>query len=682
MIKATGDGSPSAELPEYRERPFDALLADDHLLEERLAQLDPVPLLLVYTHLTGDESLLARFAPYIKGAWSFEVDVPEQLGAELRVLIADAFRDFRANGSALPPAPPIDRLQRMCDVAVGGRVPAEYLPMVLEELNFDRTDAKTVRWRKTPSRGVLDNFLAIVIGAGYSGLAMGAKLKEAGIPFLIIEKNKDVGGTWYENTYPGVAVDTPNHFYSYSFRVNPDWDHYFARGPEIIEYIRRCCKEMGIGGQIRFEQEVISTAWDKDRAQWNSRIRRADGTEYEISSNIVISATGLLNRPSVPAIPGLADFQGPKFHSARWDDRVQIEGKTVVQIGTGASGLQIAPQIAPKAAKLTIFQRSPHWAMKNPLLFAKVSAGKKWGLANVPFYNKWFRFLLLWATSDGFLPTLKMDPAWTEPDTSLNARNKEIRLRLIAHIRDQLGGNEALLAKVTPAFPPYGKRMLRDSNWYKTLTRDNVELITGPVQKITATGVVDEHGVEHPADLIILATGFKAQMPLYPMHIVGTSGSIRDHWGDDDPRAHLGITVPAFPNFFIMYGPNTNGGHGGSAVFNSECQTRYIMQALRELIEQEGDSIEVRREPHDEYNRQVDAELSQMVWSHPGVKNWYKNKGGRIVTNIPWRLCHYRNLTAQFEPTEYHITKIRNGVSESGAETSSRLSVRSTSEAK
>jgi len=659
MIDATRQAHSAAMLPEYRDRPFDALLADVQQLDERLAELDPVPLLLVYTHLSGDESLLARFAPYIMGAWSFEVDVPEQLRAELRSRVAAAFKDYGAQGRALPPAPDMGRLQRMCDVAVGGHVPAEYLPMVLEELNFNRADAKTVRWRKTPSRKFLDGFLAVVIGAGYSGLAMGAKLKEAGIPFLIIEKNADVGGTWYENTYPGVAVDTPNHFYSYSFRVNPDWDHYFAKGPEIISYIRRCCSEMGIAGQIRFGEEVNSAVWDKDRSRWTIHVRRADGTEYDINANAVISATGLLNRPSLPAIPGLDDFRGPKFHSARWDASVDLSGKRIAQIGSGASGMQIAPQIATKAAKLTIFQRSPHWAMKNPLLFAKVSAGKKWGLANVPYYNKWFRFLLLWASSDGFLPTLKIDPNWTEPKTSLNAKNKEIREHLIAHMREELGGNEKLLAKATPAFPPYGKRMLRDSNWFKTLTRDNVELVTGPIARIMPTGVVDEHGVEHPTDVIIMATGFKAQMPLYPMHIVGTSGSIRDHWGEDDPRAYLGITVPAFPNLFIMYGPNTNGGHGGSAVFNSECQARYIMQALRELIEQEADSIEVRHEPYAEYNRQVDAELSQMVWSHPGVNNWYKNKYGRIVTNIPWRLCHYRNLTATFDPAEYRISRTR-----------------------
>ena len=242
------------------------------------------------------------------------------------------------------------------------------------------------------------------------------------------------------------------------------------------------------------------------------------------------------------------------------------------------------------------------------------------------------------------------DPNWPEPETSLNATNKEIREQLIAHMRSELGGNEELLAKVTPSFPPYGKRMLRDGNWFRTLTRDNVDLVTTGVERITATGVVDKNGVEHPADVIILATGFKAQAPLFPMQIVGTEGSIRDHWGEDNPRAHLGITVPHFPNFFILYGPNTNGGHGGSAVFNSECQVRYTMLALRELIERGAASLDVREEPFEEYNRLVDAEHAQLVWTHPGVNNWYRNKAGRVVTNSPWRLSHYRNLTADFKP--------------------------------
>ncbi|MBW8755124.1 MAG: NAD(P)/FAD-dependent oxidoreductase [Sphingomonadales bacterium] len=557
-----------------------ALVASEpDLLDAHLAALDPVPLLLVYTHLSGDESLLEKFRPHIKGAWSFEADVPEALQAELRAKVIATFEDYAAKDRPLPPTPDPDRLQRMCDVAVGQHVPSEYLPMVVEELNFATTDAKSVQWRKHVPPEVLGRYHVLVIGAGYSGLAMAIKLKEAGIPFTVIEKNADVGGTWYENTYPGVAVDTPNHFYSYSFRTSSDWDHYFAQGPEIIDYIRTVYRESGVADHMRFEQEVVRTIWQEASQLWAVTIRRKDGSLYEMKVNVLVSGTGLLNRPSIPAIPGLEDFTGPAFHSARWDHGVDLAGKRVAQIGTGASGMQLGPQIAPKVGHLTIFQRSPHWARKNPLLFAKVSDGLKWGLEHVPFYTKWWRFQLLYATSDGMLPHLRKDPDWPEPETSLNAFNKAIREQLIAEMRAELGGDEELLAKVTPSFPPYGKRMLRDSRWFSTLTRENVELVTGPVRKITATGVVDKDGVEHPADVIIMATGFKAQAPLFPMEIVGTDGSLRDHWGDDDPRAHLGITVPHFPNLFILYGPGTNGGHGGSAVFNSECQVRYTMSS-------------------------------------------------------------------------------------------------------
>ncbi|MEJ5977669.1 NAD(P)/FAD-dependent oxidoreductase [Novosphingobium sp. PS1R-30] len=633
----------------------DLVASPPEVLEAHLAALDPVPLLLVYTHLSGDESLLDRFRPHIKGAWSFEVDIPEHLQAELRAKVTATFREYAANDRPLPPAPDAERLQRMCDVAVGQVVPPEYLPMVLEELNFGTGDAKSVPWRKPVPREVLDRYHVLVIGAGYSGLAMAIKLKEAGIPFTVVEKNDDVGGTWYENSYPGVAVDTPNHFYSYSFRTSSDWDHYFAQGPEIIDYIRTVYREADLADHMRFEQEVVRAVWDDDGRVWAVTIRRKDGSEYQLTVNALVSGTGLSNRPSIPDIPGLEDFRGPSFHSARWDHSLDLAGKRIVQIGTGASGMQLGPKVAEVAGHLTIFQRSPHWARPNPLLYAEVSDGLKWGLEHVPFYTKWWRFQLLYATSDGMLPHLRKDPDWPEPETSLNAFNKGIREQLIAHMREQLKGDEDLLAKVTPSFPPYGKRMLRDSNWFSALTRDNVELVTGPVRGITATGVVDEDGVEHAADVIIFATGFKARTPLFPMDIVGTDGSLRDKWGDDDPRAHLGITVPHFPNLFILYGPGTNGGHGGSAVFNSECQVRYTMLALRELIEREASSLEVRREPFDAYQAEFDAEHEQLVWTHPGVNNWYKNKAGRVVTNNPWRLSRYRNMTATFDTDEYEI---------------------------
>jgi 4-hydroxyacetophenone monooxygenase len=652
----------ASQMPEHRAGALAGLLQDETFLIDQFREAHVVPLLLVHTHLTGDESWLERFAPYIKGPWTFDVHAPDELKAELGRSLLKVLKDYRDSGRPLPPRPPEALLRRMLDVAVGQPVTDEYFALVLEEMNFEGGDPKSVRWRDKPAEKVLDAFKVVVIGAGFSGLDMAAKLKEAGLDFVLIEKNEEVGGTWFENSYPGCAVDTPNHFYSYSFRLNPEWDYYFARRGEIFRYIKTCYAEMNIAEHVRFGEEVVAATWDKTRALWVVQVRRGDGAEYTIEANAVVSATGLLNRPSYPNIPGMDGFKGPMFHSARWDHGVDLKGKRVVMLGTGASGLQIGPNIAPIVEKLTIFQRSPPWAIENKLLFEPVSDAVKWALNNVPFYAKWFRLLFIWASSDAFYHALQIDPEWTEPETSLNAASKEIRERLVAHIARQVNYDPVLMEKVIPTYPPYGKRMLRDANWYKTLTRDNVELRTERVEQVTPTGVVDDRGVEHPADVIILATGFKAQMPLHPMEIVGTNGSIRDHWGADDPRAHLGITVPDFPNFFIIYGPNTNGGHGGSAVFHSECQVRYIMQALREMLERGADSVEVRRDPFEAYNAQVDAKHRAMVWSHPGVNNWYRNKSGRVVTNSPWRLVDYRNLTAEFDPSEYEFQTVKSEV--------------------
>jgi len=661
VMTANPQSAAQGPLPEQRPDVVRSLLQDEAGMMARLREAHVVPLLLVHTHLTGDEAWLERFAPHIKGPWTFEEHAPEDLKAELRQSLLGVLRDYRDNGRPLPPPPSPALLRRMLDVAVGNPVTDEYFALVLEEMNFEGGDPKAVQWRKKPPESVLRNFKVVVIGAGYSGLDMAAKLKEAGIDFVLIEKNEDVGGTWFENSYPGCAVDTPNHFYSYSFRLNPEWDYYFARRDEILKYIKTCYKEMNISEHVRFKEEVVAAAWNAQRAHWVVRVRRADGSEYAIEANAVVSATGLLNRPAIPNLPGMEDFKGPMFHSARWDHSVELKGKRVVMIGTGASGLQIAPNIAPLVEQLTIFQRSPHWAIENKLLFERVSDSVKWALNNVPFYAKWFRLLFIWASSDFYYDALKIDPNWSEPG-SLNPLNKEIRDRLVAHITKQVNGDPELLKKIVPPYPPYGKRMLRDANWYKTLTRDNVELVTGPVKQITATGVVDSQGVEHPADVVILATGFKAQMPLYPMEVVGKSGSIRDHWGEDNPRAHLGVTVPDFPNLFILYGPNTNGGHGGSAVFHSECQVRYTMQALREMLERGADVVEVRREAFEDYNLKVDDMHRRLVWSHPGVNNWYRNKSGRVVTNSPWRLVDYRNLTAEFDPAEYVFARAESEV--------------------
>lgn len=637
-----------------------AITQDRAHLSHALRAADVAPLLMVLIQLGGDPGWLDRLAPHIKGPWSFHEQAPESLKEELRQAVIELLTDYALSGRPMPATPPMDLLPKMLDTCTGQHVPSEYYPLVLEEMNLTAVDLKSVRWRAPPSQQTLDHFHVIVIGAGFSGVAMGIKLQEAGIPFTIIEKNATFGGTWYENSYPGCGVDTANHFYSYSFRINHDWDHFFAKRNEIFDYIRDTAEAHGIAARVRFNQEVTSLVWDDARSIWLLEIRAADGSLHPLTANCVVSAVGQLNRPKLPNIPGLADFEGPAFHTARWDHEAQTTGARVGMIGTGASGMQVGPAIAPRVQKLTIFQRSPHWAMNNPLYFETVSDEKKWVLKNIPYYAKWFRFQLFWSSSDGFHSMLQVDPDWTEPARSINAENAKLREQLEAHIARELAGDRDLIAKATPGFPPYGKRMLRDNHWYRMLKRTNVELVTADIDHIEKNAVVTANGTRHELDVLVMATGFQAQRLLTPMTVEGRGGrTIRDAWGEDDPSAYLGITVPGFPNFFLIYGPNTNLAHGGSAVFHSECQVRYIMQALRELIESRMAALEVRPEPFQAYQEKVDAAHRNMVWSHPGVTSWYKNKAGRVTMTSPWRLVEYRNLTATFEAADYAFTTQR-----------------------
>ena len=651
---------PQSDAPKHDAESLKALVSDRAALLKHLEHADTAPLLMVLVHLGGDPAWLERIAPHIKGPWSFHDETPDALRAELREALADVLADYAATGRPLPTEVPAHLLPRMLRSCTAQEVPAEYYPMVDEEMDLAGTDPKTVHWHKVPEARRLAEFQVLVVGAGFSGVGMGIKLKEAGISFTIIEKNADVGGTWYENTYPGIGVDTANHFYSYSFDNNNDWDHFFAKGDEIEAYIKRNTERASLRENIRFNQEVTSLKWDEKALVWHAEILKADGSTYRLTANAVVSAVGMLNRPKVPPIKGLESFAGPKFHTARWDHSVDYKGKRVGMIGTGASGMQVGPAIQPFVENLTIFQRSPHWAMLNPLYFETVTDAKKWVLNNIPFYTKWFRFQLFWSSSDTFHHNLKVDPNWPDQTHSLNAANAEVRKQLEAHIAAEVGHDPELIRKATPDYPPYGKRMLRDNHWYRMLTRPNVDLVTDMIDHVEPEGVVTEDGKLHSCDILVLATGFETRRMLWPMQVEGRGGAtILERWGDEDPRAHLGITVPEFPNFFLIYGPNTNLAHGGSAVFHSECQVRYIMQGLRELVETGQDALEVRPEPFWDYQEKVDAAHRQLVWSHPGVTSWYKNGKGRVHAASPWRLVDYRNMTATFSPAEYDFTSAK-----------------------
>jgi 4-hydroxyacetophenone monooxygenase len=631
---------------------FETAVQDEAALRAALADADIAPMLMVLAQLSGDLAILDEVAPHIQGAWSFMETVPEALKQKVRDRLVAVLKDYAVTGREPPVDIPEDTLQRMMSAGVGQTVPADYIPLLVEETRLGSDDARAVHWRRD---GVsAEGFKVIIIGAGFSGLCAAIRLKELGVPFEILEKNPDVGGTWLENVYPGCAVDTPNHFYSYSFNQNEKWTRHFSRRDEILAYIGSTADKYDLRPSIRFGTEVMDASFDEQAELWRVTFT-ADGVTETISANAVISAVGQLNRPSIPPIAGIDRFRGPLFHTARWDKSVDLKGKRVAIVGTGASAMQTGPSIAPDVAQLLVFQRTRHWAANNPNYHKEVSAGNRWAIAHIPYFAKWMRFQLFWAGSDGFHASLKIDPNWTQPESSLNEANHKMREIMVDHIRKELDGDEDLLAKVVPPYPPYGKRMLRDNYWYRMLKRPNVELVTESIDHITENSIITKDGFAHEVDVIIMATGFTASKMLWPMEIKGRGGrTIRGIWGDDDPRAYLGITVPGFPNLFLTYGPNTNLAHGGSIIFHTECQVRYIAQALREMIENGHATLEVRADAHDEYNKVLDEACRGMVWSHPGVTSWYKNKDNRVTVTSPWTLLDYWKLTRHFVPADYH----------------------------
>jgi 4-hydroxyacetophenone monooxygenase len=593
-------------------------------------------------HVTGDITLLR--GP-IRPSGEFFGDpqcgiTPEQQ-ARVRRMAFDALRAYRDAGSPRPPPVSEDMALEMMSFISGEEVADEYVDFLISELSLRGEDPYGQPGIEKIPESVRQDFQVLVIGAGMSGILAAIRLKEAGIPYLVVEKNADVGGTWLENTYPGCRVDSPNHTYSYSFEPN-DWPQHFSDQKTLLGYFQRVARRYGIYDSVQFHTEVEEAAFDEASGRWLVTVVRSGGKRETLTANAVISAVGQLNRPHWPDVPGRERFHGPAFHSARWDHAVDLTGKRVIVIGTGASAFQFVPEIAGTAGHVTVFQRTPPWMSPTPEYFAEIPAEKHWLLNHVPYYAKWYRFWMFWRTAEGLLAAVKRDPAWNDQTLAVSARNDELRQLLTAYLGEMCKGDDDLLQKSIPRYPVAGKRMLRDDGRYlRTLQRDDVELIADPVVEITETGVLTASGRRCDADVIIYGTGFQANRFLWPMRIRGRGGvDLQEHW-DGDPRAYLGITIPGFPNLFCCYGPNTNIVVNGSIIFFSECEVRYILGCIKLLLENGQAALDCRQDVHDAYNREIDAGNAEMAWGAPTVSSWYKNERGRVTQNWPFTLLEF-----------------------------------------
>jgi cation diffusion facilitator CzcD-associated flavoprotein CzcO len=482
-----------------------------------------------------------------------------------------------------------------------------------------------------------EQFRVVIIGAGFSGLAMAIGLKQQGIQdFVVLERADDVGGVWQVNTYPGCRCDVPSHLYSLSFAPNPDWSQTFSPQPEIRDYLHRIADEQGIRPHIRTGVEVESAQWNGADACWEM-----ETSAGAVRAAILISAMGPLTEPRLPEVPGLERFQGKTMHSARWDHDYELAGKRVASIGTGASAIQYVPEIAREVGQLYVFQRTPPWVMPHGV--RPITDPERRLYRRVPAVQRLAR---------GALYTGKelLVLGFAKEPRIMNLLGKLGR----AHARIQISDPE-LRAQVRPHYAFGCKRILPSNRWYPALQRPNVELVPHGLAEVTEHTVLDTTGTEREVDAIIFGTGFHVTDIPAADRVRGRDGRLLDDLWKGSPRAYLGTSVPGFPNLFLMLGPNTGLGHS-SMVYMIESQVRHVVQAIQELDRAEAATIEVRPEAYAAYNRELDAKMYGTVWDTGGCLSYYVDATGRNASIWPDWTWKFRAACTRFDPVAYDLT--------------------------
>lgn len=615
------------------------LQVEDAVIEDAVAYAEPMALRGVLFQLTGDESLA-----------SIDVEFRQMGFAEVAVPVNDAdVSAIRARGAAFLKAVrdgsedevsigPGERLPRSMGLTAGEEIPEAELGLWLEELALDPW-ARGLERQTQPTAARLRDFSVIVVGAGMGGLAAAVQLRHAGIRFKVIEKNSGVGGTWYENRYPGARVDTSSRTYLHSFGAEFPLSSPFFTQSENEAYFDWVADRFDVRRHVEFNTEITSCVWDDATATWVVRGVGPDGPR-EWRANALISAVGFLSRPSVPQIEGSDQFEGRSFHTARWPDDLELAGKRVAVIGTGCSGYQTAPEIALTADHVYLFQRTPQWVLPTSGYRSPFPRQVTWLDRNFPFYVNFMRYRAGWIIGPKRqLQQKTIDPNWTDPD-SCNATNKRLRDGCLDFLRAKLGDRPDLLAAMVPPHPVWSARpVLVDEQYsiFDALLRDNVTLVTGGIRRMTPEGIEGRDGELRAVDIIVYATGFKANDFLAPMMIIGRSGtSLEDVWTKDGPRAYLGSMVPGFPNLFLIYGPNTNPMGGLSVVSYQEMAARFALECTRHLIVDDRRALEVTPEAYWRYNELVDREEQRMVYTDRRANNYYRSSFGRSAANCPF----------------------------------------------
>lgn len=616
-------------------------MTENNFRREALASSNLHALRLALLHATGDPELAQmklELVPIRSGA-AFEMTIAEG-DREALFRKAEAFVDG-VGASYVPRELDECELRDMMELALGQKLTdAEYavarlMPAVDEFPLFTQWSAER------PDRA--DEFSVVIVGAGLCGIAMGVQLEQLGISYVIYERRPDVGGTWAINTYPDARVDTASTTYEYSFVKNHPWTEQFARQPEVRGYLEMVAKNYGVYDNIRFEHEVQAAEFDERSSSWALRVADADGVAWDVSSNFVVTATGLFSTPKKLVADGIDDYAGEVIHTTEWTDEHSAEGKTVAIIGNGSTGVQILARIADAADQVYVFQRTPQWIAPREGYGEAVSAEMRWILDNIPHYWNWARTTALKPNNPR--DTIQPDPQWQASGGIFSKSNDRLRANLTQYIRSQVDNRADLVEKLVPDYTPAARRPIVDNKWYRSLTRDNVELVTDGIERFTADGIVTADGTHRTVDLALTAVGFEVTKWLWPIDFRGVGGvHIEERWNKEGgPRAYLGLAIPEFPNLFVLYGPNaqpaTGGGIGvGGLPAWMESWVGYIARVIVAVIEDGNDSAEVTDEAFWEFNNAIDEEAGKLIWLDPKAnpeRNYYVNEHGRLGTSTP-----------------------------------------------
>lgn len=507
---------------------------------------------------------------------------------------------------------------------------------------------RDARWSSGQKPAIPEGFTVAIIGAGMSGIAMGAQLKRLGIPFVIYERRHELGGVWSINTYPDARVDTASATYELRFVKNYPWAEYFARQPEVREYLEHVAAEHGVLEHIQFEHDVTVAEFDDDASCWNLTITRPDGSTTTDNPHVMISASGVFAAPKDLDIHGVDTFEGEILHTTDWSAEHTAAGKSVAVIGNGSTGVQLLGRIASEAAHVDVFQRTPQWITPRARYGEPVPAELQWLLDTMPFYWNWTRVTPLVPAFDTY-DLLVADPEWQRRGGHFSKSNDAVRDALTAYIRQQTGDDPALVDRLVPDYPPIARRLIVDNKWYETLTKDHVELVTDPITQIEADAIVTANGERHPVDLILAAVGFQVTKYLWPTKYRGRKGiELEQVWSMEQggPRAYAGMTVAGFPNLFVLYGPNSQPTSGGLMLPAwIEIWVSYIAQSIVLMIEEGHDQMEIKRTAFDDYNQRMDERAAGMIWSDPASikQNYYVNETGRLQFSNPWKGVEYHS---------------------------------------